>query len=68
MDMTGEYRINAPRQKVWDALNDPAVLRACIPGCESLTREGDNRLAATLRVKIGPSLLLEADAPLLRNN
>ena len=38
MDMTGERRIAAPRQKVWDALNDPAVLKACIPGCESLEK------------------------------
>ena len=33
MDMTGERRIPAPRQKVWYALNDPQVLKACIPGC-----------------------------------
>ena len=38
MDMTGERRILAPRQRVWDALNDPEMLRAAIPGCESVTR------------------------------
>jgi len=54
MDMTGERRIPAPRQKVWDALNDPAVLKACIPGCESLEKVGDNELKATAAVKIGP--------------
>ena len=35
MDMTGERRIPAPRQKVWNALNDPDVLRTAIPGCQS---------------------------------
>ena len=54
MDMTGERRIPAPREKVWDALNDPAVLKSCIPGCETLVREADDSLAATASVKIGP--------------
>lgn len=54
MDMTGERRIPAPRQKVWDALNDPAILKACIPGCESLEKTGDTDLKATAAVKIGP--------------
>ncbi len=54
MDMTGERRIPAPRQKVWDALNDPAVLKTCIPGCESLEKTGDNEMKATAAVKIGP--------------
>src|SRR3954452_11480511 len=54
MDMTGERRIPAPRQKVWDALNDSAVLRECIPGCQSLEKTADNELRATAAVKIGP--------------
>ncbi|HYZ61167.1 MAG TPA: carbon monoxide dehydrogenase subunit G, partial [Acetobacteraceae bacterium] len=54
MDMTGERRIPAPRQRVWDALNDPAVLKASIPGCESLEKTGDNELRATASVRIGP--------------
>ncbi len=54
MDMTGERRISAPRQKVWDALNDPATLQACIPGCESLEKTGEHDLKATAAVKIGP--------------
>ena len=54
MDMTGERRIPAPRQKVWDALNDPEVLRLCIPGCESLEKTSDTDLKATAAVKIGP--------------
>jgi carbon monoxide dehydrogenase subunit G len=54
MDMTGERRIAAPRGKVWDALNDPAVLKASIPGCESLEKQADDKLKATASVKIGP--------------
>jgi carbon monoxide dehydrogenase subunit G len=54
MDMTGERRIAAPREKVWAALNDPEVLKAAIPGCESLERVAENELKATAAVKIGP--------------
>jgi len=54
MDMTGERRIPAPRQKVWDALNDPEVLKLCIPGCESLEKTSDTDLKATAAIKIGP--------------
>ena len=54
MKMTGEQRIAAPRERVWAALNDPAVLRRCIPGCQSLEKEADDRLKATVEIKIGP--------------
>jgi len=54
MEMTGEYRIPAPRETVWSALNDPAILQACIPGCESLERGADNEFKATVRAKVGP--------------
>jgi carbon monoxide dehydrogenase subunit G len=54
MDMTGERRIPAPRQAVWDALNDPEVLKASIPGCESLEKTGDNEMTARAAVKVGP--------------
>lgn len=54
MHMSGEQRIAASRQRVWEALNDPEVLRQCIPGCQSLTKEADDRLAAVAEVKIGP--------------
>lgn len=54
MQMTGEQRVAAPRQRVWEALNDPAVLAQCIPGCQSLDRDGDNRFVAAAEVKIGP--------------
>jgi carbon monoxide dehydrogenase subunit G len=54
MQMTGQQQIAAPRQRVWEALNDPQVLRQCIPGCQSLDKEADDRLRATVEVKIGP--------------
>jgi hypothetical protein len=54
MEFTGEYQIPASRQKVWDALNDPAVLQQSIPGCESLEKVSDTELKATVRMKIGP--------------
>lgn len=54
MDMTGERRISAPRQTVWDALNDPAVLKASIPGCESLEKLSDTSMKSTVAIKIGP--------------
>ena len=54
MDMTGERRIPAPRQTVWEALNDPDVLKASIPGCESLEKLGDDQMKATAAVKVGP--------------
>ncbi|MCC6716774.1 MAG: carbon monoxide dehydrogenase subunit G [Acetobacteraceae bacterium] len=54
MDMSGERRIAAPREKVWAALNDEAVLKAAIPGCESLEKLSDAEMKATASVKIGP--------------
>lgn len=54
MDMTGERRIAAPRDKVWNALNDASVLKASIPGCETLEKVSDSDLKATASVKIGP--------------
>jgi carbon monoxide dehydrogenase subunit G len=54
MDMTGERRIPAPRTRVWDALNNPDVLKAAIPGCESMEKLSEHELKATAAVKIGP--------------
>lgn len=54
MDMSGEERIAAPREAVWAALNDPDVLKACIPGCQSLTMKSPSELEATVKIKIGP--------------
>jgi carbon monoxide dehydrogenase subunit G len=54
MDMTGEQRIAAPRQDVWEALNDTEVLKACIPGCKSLEKLSDTEMKATVTLAIGP--------------
>jgi uncharacterized protein len=54
MNMQGEERIAASVDAVWAALNDPAVLKACIPGCETLEKKSDTHLAATVALKLGP--------------
>jgi uncharacterized protein len=54
MEIKGEYRIAAPRDKVFAALNDQAVLQACIPGCESLEKTSDTEMKAKVRMRIGP--------------
>ena len=54
MTMSGEQQLTAPREKVWAALNNPEVLKACIPGCETLEVTGENEFAAVATNKIGP--------------
>jgi uncharacterized protein len=54
MDMVGERLIAASRSAVWDALNDPETLKACIPGCEEIERQSETEMTARARVKIGP--------------
>jgi carbon monoxide dehydrogenase subunit G len=54
MTMSGEYQIAAPREVVWAKLNDPEVLKACIPGCESLDKLSDTEFQAVAVTKIGP--------------
>lgn len=54
MKMSGEYRIAAPRDAVWSALNDPDVLRQCIPGCEALDQVSPTEMTGAVTTKIGP--------------
>lgn len=54
MDMTGEQRIPASRQRVWAALNDPEILRQCIPGCQSIEKQSDTEMAAKVLLQVGP--------------
>ena len=54
MAIQGEYTIDAPRAAVWQALNDPAVLQVCIPGCESMTKSSDTEIEAKINAQIGP--------------
>lgn len=54
VEFSGEYRIPARQQQVWDALNDPAVLQACIVGCKQLEKTSDTEFVATVAAKVGP--------------
>lgn len=54
MDMNGQERIGAPVETVWRALNDPEMLKACIPGCETLEKQSDTNMSATVVLKVGP--------------
>ncbi|MCB1500199.1 MAG: carbon monoxide dehydrogenase subunit G [Bauldia sp.] len=54
MEMSGQNRIPASPEKVWAALNDPAVLKASIPGCQDLDKISDTEMTATVQAKVGP--------------
>lgn len=54
LNMTGEQRIEAPVETVWAALNDPEILKICIPGCESLEMTSDTHMNATVKLRVGP--------------
>ncbi len=54
MDMTGEYLIAAPRAKVWSALNDPEILKQCVPGCQEMQKLSDTQFAAKVQARVGP--------------
>lgn len=54
MEISESFVVPAPREQVWAALNDPAILKECIPGCQELEAESEDRLNATVTLKIGP--------------
>lgn len=54
MEITGTQSIAAPRERVWEALNDAAVLRTCLPGCELVERVGDDAFKVVIAAAIGP--------------
>jgi hypothetical protein len=54
MEMTGEFTIPAPRERVWQALNDPEILKQAIPGCQSIEKVSDTEFTAKVRAKVGP--------------
>jgi len=65
MEMTGEQLIAADRQTVWAAINDPEVLRRCVPGCQELVKRSDSELTAVAVIKVGPiSARFEGDVTL----
>jgi len=54
VDMQGSQTLAITQQQTWDALNDPAVLKACIPGCDKVELSGENQYAIAMALKIGP--------------
>ena len=54
MELADEIIINAPKDQVYAALNDPKVLKQCIPGCEELIQHSDTELEAKVVLKVGP--------------
>jgi uncharacterized protein len=54
MDMTGEYRVAAPQRKVWDALNNPDILKQCITGCEEVQKISSTEFTAKVQARVGP--------------
>ncbi|HYD57315.1 MAG TPA: carbon monoxide dehydrogenase subunit G, partial [Burkholderiales bacterium] len=54
MEMKGEQLVPAPRQKTWEALNDPEVLKACVPGCEAIEPTGPNEYQVLMIARVGP--------------
>ena len=54
MKLSGSYQINLSKQKVWEALNDPEILKKAIPGCEEFKKNSDTEFTATATNKIGP--------------
>ena len=54
MKLTGSYKMNVKKEAVWKALNDPNILKQCIPGCESFDKESSNIFNATATNQIGP--------------
>src|SRR6266705_2760574 len=54
MEMHGELRIPAPRQRVWERLNDPETLKSCIPGCQTVEKLSDTEFTAKVVAKVGP--------------
>jgi carbon monoxide dehydrogenase subunit G len=54
MKMNGEFRVATDRETVWQALNDPAVLKDCLPGCQEIEKTSETEMTATLAIKVGP--------------
>jgi carbon monoxide dehydrogenase subunit G len=54
MEMTGEQLIPVPQQRVWEGLNDPEVLKACIPGCDTIERISDTEYRVAMTAAVGP--------------
>ena len=56
MKLSGSYQINLSKEKVWEALNNPEILKKAIPGCEEFTKNSDTELLQKLLTKLVPSM------------
>lgn len=54
MKMNGEFRVPTDRETVWRALNDPEVLKQCLPGCQEIEKTSETEMTATLTIRVGP--------------
>ena len=54
MKLTGSYKLDVKKEIAWSALNDPEILKQCIPGCDSFEKENDNTFNVTATNQIGP--------------
>jgi len=54
MKLSGSYKLNIKKEKVWESLNNPDILKKCIPGCESFDKQSENNFRATATNQIGP--------------
>mgnify|MGYP001292336649 FL=1 len=54
MKLAGTYKLNVKKEIAWNALNDPEILKQCIPGCDSFDKENDNTFSASVTNQIGP--------------
>jgi uncharacterized protein len=54
LELKGSFDLTAPRQEVWDALNDSEILKGCIPGCEDIEKTSDTSFSAKVTAKVGP--------------
>ncbi len=54
MDLAGQRHLPVDRESAWGSLNDPGVLKACIPGCEAIERTGENAYGLTIAAALGP--------------
>ena len=54
MHLDGSYTFNAPRQQVWDTLQNPETIAQCMPGCETFEQIGEDRYEATMKIGVGP--------------
>ena len=54
MKLSGSYKLNTKKEKVWESLNNPDILKKCIPGCESFDKQSENNFNASATNQIGP--------------